>query len=68
MKKDAPLQRTILCKLSKLIVVVLLMYLSNSFDQLLYCREIFEFLEKVEQSANDALSVVTNTTPQTIPK
>ncbi|CAG9561710.1 unnamed protein product [Danaus chrysippus] len=30
--------------------------------------EIFEFLEKVEQSANDALSVVTNTTPQTIPK
>ncbi|KAI8437070.1 hypothetical protein MSG28_010430 [Choristoneura fumiferana] len=30
--------------------------------------EIFEFLEKVEQSANDALSVVTSTTPQTIPK
>ncbi|XP_063825957.1 centrosomal protein of 131 kDa-like [Ostrinia nubilalis] len=30
--------------------------------------EIFEFLEKVEQSANDALSVVTNTTPQTVPK
>ncbi|XP_023941852.1 centrosomal protein of 131 kDa [Bicyclus anynana] len=30
--------------------------------------EIFEFLEKVEQSANDALSVVTNTTPQSIPK
>ncbi|XP_039753596.1 centrosomal protein of 131 kDa [Pararge aegeria] len=30
--------------------------------------EIFEFLEKVEQSANVALSVVTNTTPQTIPK
>ncbi|KAG6444606.1 centrosomal protein of 131 kDa [Manduca sexta] len=29
--------------------------------------EIFQFLEKVEQSANDALSVVTNTTPQTIP-
>ncbi|XP_063624359.1 centrosomal protein of 131 kDa [Cydia splendana] len=30
--------------------------------------EIFEFLEKVEQSANDALSVVTSSTPQTIPK
>ncbi|CAH0692011.1 unnamed protein product [Spodoptera exigua] len=30
--------------------------------------EIFEFLEKVEQSANDALSVVTNTTPQSTPK
>ncbi|XP_052753390.1 centrosomal protein of 131 kDa [Galleria mellonella] len=30
--------------------------------------EIFEFLEKVEQSANAALSVVTSTTPQTIPK
>ncbi|XP_072949510.1 uncharacterized protein dila [Epargyreus clarus] len=30
--------------------------------------EIFEFLEKVEQSANDALSVVTSTTPQNIPK
>ncbi|CAK1551273.1 unnamed protein product [Leptosia nina] len=30
--------------------------------------EIFQFLEKVEQSANDALSVVTSTTPQTIPK
>ncbi|CAH4028270.1 unnamed protein product [Pieris brassicae] len=30
--------------------------------------EIFQFLEKVEQSANDALSVVTTTTPQTIPK
>ncbi|XP_047030428.1 centrosomal protein of 131 kDa [Helicoverpa zea] len=30
--------------------------------------EIFEFLEKVEQSANDALSVVTNSTPQTMPK
>ncbi|XP_053609925.1 centrosomal protein of 131 kDa isoform X2 [Plodia interpunctella] len=30
--------------------------------------EIFEFLEKVEQSANDALSVVTSATPQTVPK
>ncbi|XP_047504018.1 centrosomal protein of 131 kDa [Pieris napi] len=30
--------------------------------------EIFQFLEKVEQSANDALSVVTTTTPQTMPK
>ncbi|KAG7308441.1 hypothetical protein JYU34_005647 [Plutella xylostella] len=30
--------------------------------------EIFEFLEKVEESANDALSGVTTTTPQTIPK
>ncbi|XP_060803284.1 centrosomal protein of 131 kDa [Amyelois transitella] len=30
--------------------------------------EIFEFLEKVEQSANDALSVVTSTTPQTVPR
>ncbi|CAB3261718.1 unnamed protein product [Arctia plantaginis] len=30
--------------------------------------EIFEFLEKVEQSANDALSVVTNTTPNSLPK
>ncbi|XP_059052047.1 centrosomal protein of 131 kDa [Achroia grisella] len=30
--------------------------------------EIFEFLEKVEQSANAALSVVTSTTPQTVPK
>ncbi|XP_049873595.1 centrosomal protein of 131 kDa [Pectinophora gossypiella] len=30
--------------------------------------EIFEFLEKVEQSANDALNVVTTSTPQTIPK
>ncbi|CAH0585515.1 unnamed protein product [Chrysodeixis includens] len=30
--------------------------------------EIFEFLEKVEQSANDALSVVTNSTPQAMPK
>ncbi|XP_013170159.1 PREDICTED: centrosomal protein of 131 kDa isoform X2 [Papilio xuthus] len=30
--------------------------------------EIFEFLEKVEQSANDALSVVTNAAPQNTPK
>ncbi|CAH2048787.1 unnamed protein product, partial [Iphiclides podalirius] len=30
--------------------------------------EIFEFLEKVEQSATDALSVVNNSTPQTTPK
>ncbi|XP_068633207.1 centrosomal protein of 131 kDa [Battus philenor] len=30
--------------------------------------EIFEFLEKVEKSANDALSVVTNSTPLTTPK
>ncbi|KAJ0176453.1 hypothetical protein K1T71_007632 [Dendrolimus kikuchii] len=30
--------------------------------------EIFQFLEKVEQSANDALSVVTNNIPQSIPK
>ncbi|KAJ2949288.1 hypothetical protein O0L34_g6237 [Tuta absoluta] len=30
--------------------------------------EIFEFLEKVEQSANDALNVVTTATPQSIPK
>ncbi|VVC90818.1 unnamed protein product [Leptidea sinapis] len=30
--------------------------------------EIFEFLEKVEQSANEALSVVSNTAPQTMPK
>ncbi|XP_038220778.1 centrosomal protein of 131 kDa [Zerene cesonia] len=30
--------------------------------------EIFEFLEKVEQSASEALSVVTTTTPQNIPK
>ncbi|XP_026327270.1 reticulocyte-binding protein 2 homolog a [Hyposmocoma kahamanoa] len=30
--------------------------------------EIFDFLEKVEQSANDALSVVTTNIPQTVPK
>ncbi|XP_028030053.1 centrosomal protein of 131 kDa [Bombyx mandarina] len=30
--------------------------------------EIFQFLEKVEQSANDALSVVTSSAPQTVPK
>lgn len=30
--------------------------------------EIFDFLEKVEQSASDALAVVTISTPQTVPK